>query len=169
MGPEFVVKDSPNFLQSTGSVAALANGQFVVAWSEGVSGSSPDDEAYAQIFDAGGARLGGVITLPTTTNGRQIVPEVVSLPNGHFVAAWGDTSATLGDTDGFALKGQAFTANGTRFGPEFIVNVNTTGNQTNLALTPLKTNGFLVTWIDNSATLGDTSGTSIKGRIFKLN
>ncbi|MDC7674947.1 hypothetical protein [Asticcacaulis machinosus] len=169
VGSEFLIKDSPGLLQSTPSIAALPNGQFVISWSEATATTSTEDEAYAQIFDATGARIGTIITLATNTAGRQVAPEITGLPNGHFVAIWGDTSGVLGDTDGFGLKGQVFTSAGTRFGSEFLVNTYTSGNQTFPAVTPLNTNGFLVTWVDLSGTLGDSSGTSIKARIFKLN
>lgn len=168
VGTEFVVKDSPGFLQSPGSVTGLANGSFVIVWSEGNTGST-QDEAYGQVFDATGNRVGTPLTLATNTAGRQVAPYVTTLPNGHFVAAWGDNSATLGDTDGWAIKAQAFTANGTKFGNELLVNVYVTGNQTAMVLAPLKTNGFVASWIDTSGTLGDSSGTAIKARVFKMN
>ncbi|MFP1133018.1 hypothetical protein [Asticcacaulis sp. W401b] len=168
VGGEFVVKESPGFLQSPGSVSALANGAFVIVWSEGNSGSTTD-EAYGQIFDASGNRVGTAFTLATNTTGRQVAPYVITLPNGQFIAAWGDNSGTLGDTDGWAIKAQAFDASGTKFGSELLVNVYVTGNQTSMVLSPLKTNGFIASWVDNSGALGDTSGTAIKARVFKLN
>jgi hypothetical protein len=168
VGSELTIRDT-TLIQSTGNVTGLDNGQFVVAWSEGTGNGSTEDDAYAQIFNNSGTTVGPPFVLATSTSGRQVGPTLTSLPNGQFVAVWVDTSGVLGDTDGFGLKGQVFSNTGAKVAGEFLINSITTGNQNRPFVTALKTNGFLVTWTDASATLGDASGTSIKGRIFNLN
>lgn len=76
--------------------------------------------------------------------------------SGHFVIVWQDNSQTLGDTAISIIKAQAFTADGSKTGNEFLVNtpspdpkvypkIGTVGNE------------FAVAWKDWTGTLLDAS------------
>jgi VCBS repeat-containing protein len=78
---------------STASLAALNNGNMVVAWSKIVSAGDPEDYSRleVQILDPNGQPVGGLITLNTTgpqLSGSDFSPSVASLTGGGFVVAW---------------------------------------------------------------------------------
>ena len=56
----------------------------------------------------------------------------------------------------------------TRTGAEFLVNTATAGSQSDPAVTALAGGGFVVTWTDESLSLGDASATSIKAQLFDV-
>jgi hypothetical protein len=64
------------------------------------------------------------------------------------------------------VRGQIFNADGGKAGGEFLVNTTTTGDQYGSAVTALGDGRFVVTWTDDSATGGDTSGGAVRGQIF---
>ncbi|MCA1933932.1 MAG: hypothetical protein LDL37_00665 [Asticcacaulis sp.] len=164
LGTEFLVRDT-TLAQSVGSIAPLPNNQFVIVWSEG-SRTSTDDDVWGQIFNGDATLSGAPFALATTTTNRQVQPKVIALANGHFFTFWGDNSNLLGDTDPYALTGQAFTSNGTKFGSQLLLNVTTAGSQAQPVATALKTEGFFMAWTDPA---GDVNGAGVKARVFKLN
>ena len=86
IGAEFKVNLSTGS-HFTSNVSALANGGFVISW---------DDwngfDMKAQVFDANGARVGGVLTVNTRTNYAQEYGDIVGL-------AAAASSATLAATE----------------------------------------------------------------------
>lgn len=54
-------------------------------------------------------------------------------------------------------------------GPEFLINTITLAGQINPAITALPDGRFVVAWVNNSLTGGDTSSSSIRGLIFAGN
>lgn len=103
-----------------------------------------------------------------TANGQKF-PTIAGLANGGFVVSWQDASGTLGDASGTSIKAQIYDAAGNRIGGEFLVNSQTANNQSAPAITGLANGGFVVSWQDQSGTLGDASAHSIKAQIFALN
>ena len=63
-----------------------------------------------------------------------------------FVAIWADLS-----TGTFDVRGQMFNADGTKSGPEFLVNTTTSGHQSSPAVAALPDGGFVVSFDDSSA------------------
>ncbi len=57
-------------------------------------------------------------------------------------------------------------AEAVKVGTEFLVNTETADGQGNPTITGLTNGGFVVTWQDNSRTLGDNDATSIKAQLF---
>ncbi|HZF95895.1 MAG TPA: hypothetical protein VEZ20_13610, partial [Allosphingosinicella sp.] len=110
-------------------IASLDNGGFVVAWGTQYHDGSPDFAVVAQMFTAGGARLGGEILVNTTAPGNQMQPAVAGVPGGGFVATWSDQS-----TFGIPVKnvkGQVFDAEGRKAGTEFAISRDTDHPNTN--------------------------------------
>jgi Ca2+-binding RTX toxin-like protein len=168
---EFLVNTQTANAQQGPRMAALADGGFIVVWTDGslVGGDASGVAVKAQRFDASGSQVGGEFLVNTTTSGNQSSPAVAALPSGRFVITWTDASATGGDTSGNAVRGQLFEANGTAVGGEFLVNTAVAGNQGPAVITELPNGGFVIAWTDASGQGGDTSSTGIKAQIFDGN
>ncbi|WP_298189328.1 cadherin domain-containing protein [Novosphingobium sp.] len=167
-GGEFLVNTITEGDQRANTMAPLKNGGFVVAWVDDI-GPLDDPTSFqikAQIFAANGTKVGGEFAVSTAAIGVQLFPSITMLKNGNFVVAWNDTSGSLGDTGGWAVNAQIFAPDGTRIGSEFLVNTVTTGSQFAPSIAGLADGGFVVSWHDDSRTLGDASGTSIKAQAF---
>jgi len=97
VGGEFRVNDQRVSTQSDPEVTALANGGFVVAFSDSNGTDGSGLGVFAQQYDATGARVDGPLQLNSETSNTQDQPAVAGLPGG-FVAAWSSaTSGTAGD------------------------------------------------------------------------
>jgi Ca2+-binding RTX toxin-like protein len=168
VGEEFLVNTETTSSQVGPSITALIGGGFVVTWQDnsGTLGDSSENCLTAQIFDGAGARVGGEFLVNTQAQGHQNVPTIAALSGGGFVVTWFDESRTLGDTDGYSIKAQVFDPSGAKVGGEFLVNTQTYNNQYGPDITGVAGGGFVVTWHDQSGTLGDVSGFSIKAQIF---
>src|SRR5262245_50161422 len=83
------------------------------------------------------SKFGGEILVNTTTAGDQSRPSITGLPNGQFVVAWTDASATGADPAGTAVRAQLFNADGSRAGSEFLVNTFVSGDQSDAAISVL--------------------------------
>ena len=114
-------------------------------------------------------KVGSEFSVNTNTSGSQEAPVVTGLANGGFVVTWDDASGTLGDASGTGIKAQIYAADGSKVGAEFRVNTETNADQLAPVITGLSNGGFVVTWFDNSQTLGDGEGTSIKAQVFSAN
>ncbi len=139
-GAEFRVNTTTTQSQFQPSVAALADGGFVAAWtSMGQDGSGLG--IYAQRFNTYGAKVGGEFRVNTTTSGNQTTPSVAVLGTG-FVVVWASNQQSQ---FGFDVYGQRFNSAGARLGGEFIVNSSRSSNQ----IQPVAASssiGFVVAW-----------------------
>ena len=168
VGSEFLVNTQTTNAQASPSITGLANGGFIISWRDrsGTLGDASSDSVKAQLFDAAGSKVGGEFLVNTQTSGAQASPDITSLADGGFVITWRDGSGTLGDASPTSVKAQMFNASGGKVGAEFLVNTQTTGGQFLPAVTGLANGGFVVSWQDQSGTLGDASGDSIKAQLF---
>jgi Ca2+-binding RTX toxin-like protein len=168
IGEEFLVNTETADTQDHPAIASLASGGFVVTWADysGTRGDASSISTKAQMFDAAGAKLGREFLVNTQTALDQWYPSVTGLSGGGFVVTWWDNSGTLGDASGSSIKAQMFDAAGARIGGEFLVNTQTANAQAVPTITSLSSGGFVVTWSDESGTLGDASFYSIKAQVF---
>jgi hypothetical protein len=180
VGSELLVNTAVTSDQEAPRITALANGGFVVTWhdnSQGAGGATGDGSSFAvkaQVFAANGARVGSELLVNIATGGFQLSPQITALSSGGFVVAWEDNSqgagGAPGDSDQQAVKAQVFLADGTRVGPELLVNTATTNSQHAPEITALSNGGFVVTWNDNSGgaggAAGDNDDTAIKAQVF---
>ena len=150
-GAEFLVNTTTAGGQFESSIAVLANGNFVITWTDTSNGSS----VRAQIVDHNGSTIGSEFVVNTTTKTNQHAPQTSALANGNFVVTWED-DAHSGD-----VRAQIFNPSGHKVGAEFVVNTTTTGAQDTPSITALANGGFVVTWHDKTSTSGD-----IKAQIF---
>ncbi|NKC33705.1 Calx-beta domain-containing protein [Falsiroseomonas selenitidurans] len=170
VGADFLVNSQTSGNQSFSTITALQSGGFVVTWTDasGTLGDANGTSIKAQLFDAGGNKVGSEFLVNSEINGNQSSPAVFALQTGGFVVTWTDASGTLGDASGTSAKGQLFDANGGKVGAEFLVNSQVTNNQSNPTGTQLSPSTFLVSWNDTSGTLGDADGFSIKAAAFSI-
>ena len=155
VGNQFLVNTQTFSTQSSPAIARLTNGGFVITWSDTVGSS-----IKAQVYAAGGATVGGELTVNTQATGTQDHARVAGLSNGRFVIVWDDDSGTLGDGSGIGLKAQMYDAGGTTIGGEFLVNTTLAGDQTSPDIAALPGGGFVVSWTDSEA------GGSIRAKLF---
>ena len=163
-GSELLVNTTTANLQSEPTITSLADGRFVVAWTD-YSANGGDTSAAAiraQVFNANGSVSGAEFLINSATAGSQDQPTITAIANGRIVVVWADNSATGGDTSGSAIRAQEFNANGSTFGTEFQVNTISVGNQILPTITGLADGHFVVTWKDGS----DINGYSVRAQTF---
>ena len=136
------------------SVAALANGGWVVTWqSSGQDGSL--NGIYQQRYGADGHRAGGETKVNSTTADDQIFPSVAALTTGGWVVTWQSNNQ---DGEGSGIYQQRYDANGWEVGGETRVNTTTTSDQGIVSVASLPGGGWVVTW---SSLNQDGSGAGI--------
>lgn len=172
VGPVFTLNSTTAGTQSFVRLATLSNGNVVATW---MDDSGTDDAAStgirARLFDAFQQPLGPDFAVNTTTAGAQSWPAVASVTGGGFVIVWEDASATSGDTNGSAIRGQRFDADGTAQGGEILINDIVAGDQIRPDVTGLADGGFAASWAEGGAfhaRLFDNAG-SASGASFRIN
>ncbi|MEP3427619.1 MAG: Ig-like domain-containing protein, partial [Roseibium sp.] len=180
VGTELLVNTATEEDQRLPEITALSTGGFVVTWEDwsqgvgGATGDASDLAIKAQVFSADGTAVGPELLVNTATASIQYNPEITALSTGGFVVTWEDFSQGVGGATGdmsfSAVKAQVFSANGTKVGPELLVNTATNNSQFNPEITALSTGGFVVTWQDGSegvgGTTGDMSSSAVKAQVF---
>lgn len=171
-GAEFPVNTTTTDIQTSPSVAALANGGFVVTWAgEGDGGGLG---IYARVFAANGTEAVAEFLVNTETAGEQLDPRVTALGNGGFVVTW-TSDGQDGDLTG--VYAQRYDAEGNALGGEFRVNTETVDEQGECDIATLGDGGFLVAWVSEEqdgsidgiyAQRYDVSGVAV-GAEFRVN
>jgi Ca2+-binding RTX toxin-like protein len=154
--------------QSGPTIASLATGGWVVAWTGPDIGSGhPEDRGtFQQVFNADGTRKGGEVRINASTAGQQISSDVAALSDGGWVVTF--TSPDSGRNDNSFDAGvyqQVFNADGSRRGPEFLVNTSTAFGDYQAApsVTELGNGKWVVTWYRILLTGSDPSGADNHG------
>ncbi|MGH6770050.1 MAG: beta strand repeat-containing protein [Xanthobacteraceae bacterium] len=163
-GTEFLVNTTTVFGQFDPTITALADGRFVVAWTDN-SQSGGDTSGFAvraQMFNADGSPSGAEFLVNTTTTNDQDTPTITALAGGGFVAAWRDDSQSGGDVNSFAVRAQIFDAGGSPSGAEFLVNTKVTQGQFEPSITALPDGRFVAAWRDGGS--DPTSG--VRAQVF---
>ena len=92
---------------------------------------------------------------------------VVALSDGRFMITWSEERSAGTDTDGYAVYAQAFNADGTTLGDEFVVNTVTDQSQKDPDITVLKDGRVLITWSDRGLD-GDAETSDISAQFLDL-
>jgi len=168
-GSEFLVNTTTVRSQSGSMTSALADGRFIIIWHD--YSNTGEDQSYsavrAQIFNADGSPSGDEFVVNTTTEGTQMPGAVTLLPDGRFVVVW--QYDTLNYYVGYEIVAQIFNPDGTKSGPEFIVNTEYLLEQTDPKIATLADGRFVVTWRDSYVypyETGDDTSVSVKAQIF---
>jgi|GEM_PF-954016 len=145
---DFQVNTTTTGLQYEPAIASDAAGNFIVVWTSRL-GDPGDADVYARRFDASGTALGSDFRVNTYTTGDQKDPRVAADALGNFAVVW--TSAPQPgqagqDGDGAGIYGQQVDSSGDFFGPEFLVNVSTTGDEVTPAIALDSGGAFMVVW-----------------------
>ncbi|MCM8611447.1 hypothetical protein, partial [Accumulibacter sp.] len=154
IGPEVRVSTNPGSgtaqagNQYVPEVAAQANGNLFVVWTDDGGNDGAADGVYGRFYHAGTTTWSDTVLVNTTTSGSQgngasgdYEPNVAALADGGFVVVW---PSNANDGSGWAVMGQRFTAGGTKVGGEFQVNEFSSGNQYQVDVIGLSTGGFVV-------------------------
>jgi hypothetical protein len=83
---EFIVNTTTPKTQNFPSVAALANGGFIVAWNSPAADGTTD--IYGQRYAANGAKFGLQFTIVNSAHQSEDAPVIAAFSNGGFVVAW---------------------------------------------------------------------------------
>ncbi|MEH6542178.1 T1SS-143 repeat domain-containing protein, partial [Halopseudomonas sp.] len=170
-GTEFLVNTATAGDQRDPSVTGLSNGGWVVTWE---IANDPFTAfgitiglglgIYGQAYNADGTRQGIEFQVNTETEASHTAPSVTDLSDGGWVVTW-ERFVTDGDNS-FNIRGQAYNADGTARGTEFLVNTVTSNFQNASSVTGLSDGGWVVTW----QSLGqDLSGDGIFGQVYNQN
>lgn len=153
---------------SSTHVAALEDGRFVVTYQ--VFGSTLDTDSggiLATVYNADGTvSVPEFLVNDDQTPGNQTKPKVTGLEDGGFAVTWTDTSGALDGESGEAIAVRVFDASGSATTATLVANSTGTTSQEDSDIQALKDGRFLVTWEDDSDTLGDESGSAIHGQVF---
>jgi PHD/YefM family antitoxin component YafN of YafNO toxin-antitoxin module len=163
VGGEFLVNTVVAGSQNAPTAAALADGSFVITWSE----SNPEYQSgntriKAQLFSASGGKIGGELLVSTSSAYSMGSQVVTALPDGGFIIAWYNTNLIAGGGSDSDVLAQRFTASGAKVDGEFLVNTLTTGSQWIPDLDTLADGRVIAVWQSSS---GDLSGSSVRAQI----
>ena len=164
-GAEFPVTSEVSGDQREPVVAGLADGTFVVAWTDESGLDTSSGGIYAQHFAADGSPLGGQFRVNENVSSNQHEPAITALDGGGFVVSWRDDSSR--DGSGTGVFAQQYDASASRVDGEFQVNTEFSSTQSQVALAGLSGDNFVAVWrSQNSGTAGDGSGGGIFQQLF---
>jgi hypothetical protein len=104
-GAEFQVNTNTTAQQIRPSIAAAANGDFVVVWRKS-SGCVGGECIQGQRFASGGPAKGIEFQVNTYTTGSSFDPEVAAEAGGDFVVAWVQSASPGTDTSPNGIQAQ---------------------------------------------------------------
>jgi large repetitive protein len=145
--------------QSTSSIALLANGDYVITWSDR-NPAQTDTSAtgvYARVFKSDGTPVGSEIQANTYTAGDQYNSSIATSANGNFVVTWvtnnqpvpvGQPVVPVGNANDpiNGIRAQIFDSSGATVGSELLVNTYVTSNQLKPTVSMAADGSFVVIW-----------------------
>jgi hypothetical protein len=162
-GQEFQVNSEMSGDQ-TSSATGLVDGGYIVTW-QSFGQDGDDNGVYAQIYNSDGIISGNEFQVNSQTADSQSEPTITSLNDGGFVIAW-----TSNGQDGSAegVYAQAYNADGTTRGSEFLVNTDTVDSQHRPAITTLLNGNYVITWTSEGPLVAgqDGSGAGVFAQAF---
>jgi len=150
-GEEFQVNTSTLGHQYQQSVAAGANGGFIVVW---YSNNFGPYDVYGQRYDSAGVPQGAEFLVNSFTTGVQRGPSVASDGIGQFLVAWWESGA--GDNVG--VFGRFYDSDGMRRGAEFRLNSTTAGSQSAPSVGAIGIGDFIGVWKSTANQDGSRAG-----------
>jgi uncharacterized protein YheU (UPF0270 family) len=157
--PEFVVTSTTADHQYEPELTVLADGSFVVVWSD--TGNGTDVDVRARVFHDDGSEAVGEFVVSAAVAGDQFEPTVATLADGRFVVAWADNSGATCD-----IRARIFNADGTESVAEFVANGTAANSQYLPVVIALADGRFVVSWTDDSRSGGDTSELAIRAAVY---
>ena len=143
--------------QNEEQIAALADGRFVLAWTDN-NGDDSSSAVKARVFDAAGLPISEELLVNTGTFSYQWHPRIAVLKNGGFVVAWDTWGADGPDATSLDVNAQIFDNAGARVGKEIVLNTSTAGAQGTVQVTALDDGGFAASWWDSNGAWSGYAG-----------
>ncbi len=167
-GAQFQVNTYSTNRQGEASVAADANGDFVVVWSSIGSGGTDtaSDSIQGQRYASDGSAAGNQFQVNTYSTSRQIEPSVAMDSDGDFVVVWTSDGSVGADPFSYSIQGQRYASDGSTNGAQFQVNTYSTGEQTSPSVAIDSDGDFVVVWRSANSGGTDTSYDSVQGQRF---
>jgi len=141
LGSKFLVNTFTPGNQTAPAVAVDSTGNFVVVWSGDGSGDSYG--VFAQRYASSGMPLGGEFRVNAYTSSEQRYPSAVADSSGNFVVVW---ESQFQDGSFSGIYAQRYASSGAPLGPEFRVNVFTSGIQRHPSVATDAAGNFVVVW-----------------------
>ncbi len=160
------VNSYTTYEQSHPSVAADADGDFVVVW-RSVGSSGTDSSRWSiqgQRYASNGSATGGQFQVNTYTTDRQGAPSVALDADGDFVVVWDSQGSADTDSSYRSIQGQRYASDGSTVGGEFQVNTYTTESQSASSVALDADGDFVVVWSSFGSGGSDSSSWSIQGQ-----
>jgi hypothetical protein len=163
VGGEFQIDAATTGPSAQPVVATDNDGDFAVAWTQ------PDADGYgvfARRYDGSGNPEGAPVQVNTYTAGNQLRPSIAFDASHHFIVVW----ESIGQDDpsdpaAFGVYAQRFGDPSVPVGSEFAVNVFTTGNQVQPAVSMNANGNFAVAWASDGQD-GSGYGIFARGGVF---
>ena len=171
LGAQFQVNSYTSGFQYDPSVAADADGDFVVVWYS--MGSPGTDTSFGSIqgqrYASTGSAQGAQFQVNNYTTQDQGLSSVAADPDGDFVVVWTSKGSPGTDWFGYSIQGQRYASDGSAQGAQFQVNTFTMTWQFRASVAADPGGGFLVAWDCTCATGSDTDTFSIQSRRYAAN
>ena len=166
VGGQFQVNSYTTGIQTAPTVAADAEGNFVVVWQSNASDGTDTwgTSIQAQFHDASGTAVGPQLQVNSYTTSYQYDPAVASDSRGDFVVVWDSWGSYGTDTDGRSVQAQRYDSSGAPVGGQFQVNSYTTSWQTGAKVSGDAGDNFVVVWMSDGSNGSDRLGYSIQGQ-----
>jgi hypothetical protein len=165
-GSQFQVNNYSTGRQRYPVVALDSDGDFVVAWQDGLSPYA-EHSVQARRYNAAGVPQDDQfqVNIYTYTTGFQPGPDIAMDSDGNFVIVWDSNGSPGGDNSTNSIQGQSYDAGGTPLGDQFQVNSYTTNKQFGAAVAMDSDGDFTVAWMSYGS-YSDDSDLSIQGQRF---
>jgi hypothetical protein len=140
---EFQVNEFTRSNQRKPAVAALARGNYVIAWVSETERSASSVDIYARVFTDAGRPLTGEIPVNSGTDPCD-TPDVAPLGDGGFTVVWAQKDMTV-TTNSWDVWGRPFNVSGKPQAADFRINTFLYGDQYGPKIAAGPT-GSLVVW-----------------------
>lgn len=161
---DVLVNPFTNVFQVNPVVAALADGNVVVAWGSfnEFSGNSLQD-VYGQVLSPVGQKVGGEFVVNQFTSYNQRTPAIAGLNDGRFVVAWISEQQRFDNS--VDIYARIFNADGSSSGNEIPVNTST-NVCANPSVVACPNGGFMIAWSEKDLTSIKTNSWDVYARVF---
>lgn len=140
-GPVRVSESTGRDDESHPQVAVLPNGGAVIVWE---AGGRKSRDVFVRFVNQNGSPMGGTQVVNSFTRGNQDRPDVAVNDKGEVCVCW---ESQYQDGAGDGVYARRFNAQGIKVGSEVQINQTIKWSQFNAAITALKDERFMITWV----------------------
>jgi hypothetical protein len=158
-GAQFQVNSDNASGQTLPSVTELADGGFLVVWSQTSAG-----EVWGRRFNAAAGPIGNDFQISTAYDTGTFETDAAIGREGSVLVVWADRDEPLPASDALEIRGRLFDSELTPLGPDFRINTLRDEDQRWPRVADYGPAGFVVTWQSEVAS-GADQGNSIEARL----